>query len=249
MHLFLTSSPTGDLDGSYTVEGLDTRNGFLSRLKHIWKNNSRCLIISASPDGYAINDEMTSFFQHAVQISGLSMACFDLWDGRKTVPSLNALQSYDVIFLGGGHVPTQNTFFQKIGLREKFHGFEGIVIGISAGTMNCCEQVYAQPEEPGEATDPAYKRFLPGLGLTNIMVLPHLQLTRYDRKDGLQLYEDITIADSYGNEFLAIPDGSYCYAGETGTTLICGEAWLIKDGVMRQVCRQGQELIYAIWNQ
>jgi len=31
--------------------------------------------------------------------------------------------------------------------------------------MNCADTVYAQPEEPGEAVDPDYQRFIPGLGL------------------------------------------------------------------------------------
>lgn len=30
--------------------------------------------------------------------------------------------------------------------------------------MNCADTVYAQPEEPGEAVDPDYQRFIPGLG-------------------------------------------------------------------------------------
>ena len=70
------------------------------------------------------------------------------------------LCAYDVIFLGGGHVPTQNAFFHRIGLREKIRNFDGIVIGISAGSMNSADVVYAQPELPGEAADESYQRFL-----------------------------------------------------------------------------------------
>ena len=38
MHIFLTSSPTGDLDGSRPVKGIDSFNQFLYNLKKdFWK--------------------------------------------------------------------------------------------------------------------------------------------------------------------------------------------------------------------
>ena len=163
MILFLTSSPTGPLDGSRLVDGLDEKNRFVENLKKYWKQNARCLMVAASPEAYAANDEMTAFFKKAVEKSGLSVSDFELWDDRTEDMSKEILHSYDVIFLGGGHVPTQNRFFKKIGLREKMQSYDGIVIGISAGTMNSADTVYAQPELPGEATDPSYVRYLQGL--------------------------------------------------------------------------------------
>ena len=55
--------------------------------------------------------------------------------------------NYDVILLGGGHVPTQNKFFKEIRLREKIKDFDGIIIAISAGSMNSADIVYCQPEK------------------------------------------------------------------------------------------------------
>jgi len=49
------------------------------------------------------------------------------------------LYDYDVVILAGGHAPTQNAFFHKIKLKELLKIFDGIVIGISAGTMNCAD--------------------------------------------------------------------------------------------------------------
>lgn len=56
------------------------------------------------------------------------------------------IAEYDVIILSGGHVSTQNAFFEKIQLKEHIKDFDGILIGISAGSMNSAEIVYAQPE-------------------------------------------------------------------------------------------------------
>lgn len=229
MILFLTSSPTGPLDGSRLVDGLDKMNHFVENLKKYWKENARCLMITATPDSYGQNDEMIKFFGKAVTKDGFTWSAFDLWDRRAKDVSKETLQSYDVIWLGGGHVPTQNQYFKELSLREKMKDFDGIVIGISAGTMNSADIVYAQPEHPGESVDPDYKRFIQGLGLTKTMILPHYQMVKDYYLDGKRLYEDITYRDSYGHEFLVLTDGSYLMSVE-GSETVWGEAYRIAEG-------------------
>ena len=112
---------------------------------------------------------------------------------------VDALHTYDFVILGGGHVPTEMAFFRSIGLAEKFEGFTGIAMGISAGTMNCARIVYAEPEMPGEATDPTYERFIPGLGLTEFNILQHYNAVKNDIIDGMRLIEDIAFGDSFGH--------------------------------------------------
>ena len=138
-------------------------------------------------------------------------------------------------------MPTQKQFFDEIGLRDALTGWDGIVMGISAGSMNCAEVVYAQPEMPGEAVDPTYTRFIRGLGLTDINVLPHYQAVKDDYVDGLRLMEEITYPDSAGREFYAIVDGSYVLQTEDRKE-IRGEAYRIADGQIRQVSGKGETL-------
>ena len=104
--------------------------------------------------------------------------------------------------------------------------------------MNGAELVYAQPEEEGEAIDPAYLRFLPGLGLTKVMLLPHYQEVKDDVLDGLRLFEEITYPDSMGRCFYAIPDGSYLFI-ENGREELRGEAYRIRDGLLKQISEDG----------
>lgn len=235
MITFLTSSPSGPLDGSREVNGLDEKNQFVENLGKYWKKDARCLIITAAPKEYDRNDEMADFFKKAAETAALPVSAFDLWDERTEDMSREKLHSYDVIFLGGGHVPTQNQFFHEIGLRENIQGFEGIVIGISAGTMNSADVVYSQPELPGEAANASYERFLQGLGLTKTMILPHYQMVKDYVLDGKRLYEDITYGDSYGRRFLALPDGSYLFIKD-GVETVWGEAYQISDGKMDKIC-------------
>lgn len=239
MIVFLTSSPTGSLDDSHPVDGLDYMNHFVDNLRYYWKECAKCLIITASPDAYEANDEMTEFFANALEKAGLSYSEFLLWDGRDEIMSKEELETYDVIFLGGGHVPTQNHFFEEIGLREKIKDFQGIVIGISAGTMNSADIVYAQPELPGESVDPSYVKYYRGLNLTKIQILPHYQMVKDAMLDGRRLYEDITYADSYGNCFLVLPDGSYLLI-ENGVETVWGEAWQLTDGKLSKICENDE---------
>ena len=98
-----------------------------------------------------------------------------------------------------------------------------MILGISAGSMNAASIVYAQPEMDGESIDPTYERYLPGLGLTDVQILPHYQQIRDWLLDGRRLFEDITYADSIGHCFYALVDGSYLYRDDDGQRLI-GEA-------------------------
>ncbi len=238
MTLILTSSPTGPLDHSRVVEGFDTKNKFVENLRTRWTRNARCLVISASPAVPAFADGMRDHMREAMHISGLTVSAFDVWDDRTEDFSMEALRSYDVVFLGGGHVPTQNAFFQRIGLREKMARYPGLVIGISAGTMNSADVVYAQPELEGEATDPHYQRFLPGLGLTRTNVLPHYQMVKDLTLDGMRLFEDITYPDSMGRTFYALVDGSYIISCG-GIEIIYGEAYRIADGKIEKISEEG----------
>ena len=105
--------------------------------------------------------------------------------------------------------------------------------------MNCADKVYASPELEGEAIDPNYQRWIDGLGLTDINIFPHFQGLRNDYLDGMRMIEDITCADSFTHEILALNDGTYIVIDENRKTLY-GEAYSIKDGIIKQICSNGQ---------
>lgn len=244
MTLYLTSSPTGAYREAKqpSYKGFNPENRLVDNLKEDWKEQSRCLLICANPDAYMQNNEMRFFFEKTVKETGLSVSAFDVCDSRNGEEAVKNLRAYDVLILGGGHVPTQNRFFQRIGLIQAIKGFDGIVMGISAGTMNCAGTVYAQPEMPGESTSKAYRRFLEGLGLTRCNVLPHYQAVKGDVLDGKRLMEDITYPDSFGRKFYALPDGSYILQKD-GAVTVFGEAYLVAEGEIRKICSAGESLI------
>ncbi len=113
-----------------------------------------------------------------------------------------------------------------------------VLLGISAGSMNAAETVYAQPEEEGESLDPKYERFMPGLGLTDVMIIPHYQRIKDSILDGKRLFEDITAPDSMGKYLYLLSDGSYLYTNGD-VSRIYGELHIMKDGVIRKVASKG----------
>ena len=240
MHLFLTSSPCDN----HVPAGCDLpciffeRNHFVELLRARFQPGCSCVMIASTPNAYDRNDEMAQTFHRAFLYHGMALTRTTIVDDRNADQLPALLAESGVVLLSGGHVPTENAFFARLGLKALLRDYPGIVMGISAGTMNCCDPVYAQPEEPGEATDPAYQRFLPGLGLTDVMVLPHYQMVRDNRVDGLRLFEDITLPDSRGRTFYALVDGSFVLV-EHGAATLYGEAWRIRDGIMTRISSEG----------
>ena len=239
MIVFLTSSPSGPLDVANDAHVLDKSNCFVDNLKKYWKKDMKALMISAYPDSYMANDEMTSFFYDCFCNSGVPVTCFDLLDNRNLDVIIH---DYDVVMLAGGHVPTQNDFFKHIHLKERLALYEGIIIGVSAGTMNSAKRVYAQPELPTESYDPNYVRYMDGLGLTEVNILPHYQMVKDSILDGKRLYEDITFKDSYGENFIVLVDGSYILQ-TNASCVIYGEAYRLSDGVLYLLCNENESVV------
>ena len=231
--LFLTSS-TGEIiyeNGIFKTNGFFKKNDFEKNLKKYWKGKSKILYITADPNSQETNNSIIDSFKNSFYISNLSYNTIELCDGFNNDQNL---AEYDVIILGGGHVPTQNKFFEKINLYERIKKFEGIIIGISAGTMNSADVVYAQPELDGEAIDPNYKRFIKGLNLTKYQILPHYYSVKDEKLDDLRIIEDISYGDSVGRCFYVLPDGSYIFQTKNESYLY-GEGYIIKGKKMTKI--------------
>ena len=240
MKAILTSSLGGQVktDGKRFPAKLPETNGLLKSIQAVWKNDSKVMIISGSPDYYDKNDSVLFCLSGAFPLSGLSTSEVLMCDERSK-ESIERLSEMDVLILAGGHVPTQNSFIKTLGLKERLKTWDGLLIAWSAGSMNCAETVYAGPELPGEAIDPNYQRWISGLGITKTNIFPHFEALRDEMLDGMRLIEDITYSDSMGHEIIALNDGSYIDIN-SGIETLYGEAYSIKDGVQRQICSDGK---------
>lgn len=244
MVLFLTSTLGEnyiDENGERRACKVSRENGLLDNLISCVPQNGRGIIMASDPDSHAINDSVRDIMAESFEMSKIRLRELALCDGRNCDMAKELVKGADLVVLAGGHVPTENLFFEKIRLRELLRDFDKTVVGISAGTMNCAETVYSAPELDGEALDPSYKRYLKGLGLTQINVLPHLQYLRTVELDGMRMVDEISLADSFTRPFYGLNDGSYILIKD-GAAVLYGEAYYFKDGTERQICKNGESI-------
>ena len=246
MTLYLTGSPTRFGEDHFTQD-----NGFLADVKAALAAVTgpgrlpRVLLVSAAPDDKGFTDSVLSGMSLCIHRSGIrteEIVMLERCNAEKT-PEL--VQWADWIVLCGGHVPTQNRFLHEIGLKALLKDFQGVVMGCSAGSMNCASRVYSHPEMPGEARDPGYQRWLQGLGLTDIQLIPHFEQVRYATVDGLRLFEDIAFPDSWGHRFYTFRDGGYVKVKD-GRSELRGEAFEITRGGMRRISEENKS--YSFMN-
>ena len=238
MTAFLTSSPC--IYGAPRAI-LNPENGFVDNLRSSLPDQFRCLFVTSAPDDWAFTERVAEEMAACFEEAGLKFEELYILDRRNQDDAQMLIWKSDFIILAGGHVPTQNAFFREIGLKDLLSNYQGVVLGISAGTMNAAERVYVQPEEPRE-TVPEFPRFAEGLGITTVNVLPHYQMVKDNYLDGRKLYEDVTFADSWGETFYVFVDGTYLLIEEGRTTLF-GEAYRISDGVMEKISELGDILL------
>lgn len=237
MICFLTSRTDDPATGL-----LNPANGFAEELIRCAPKPCRALQICSDPIAYARTDYYAAELKSSFEQSGFVFQSYRTLDSRNEAQAAALIHDSDLLILSGGHVPTQNKFFHQIGLRGLLSSYHGVVVGISAGSMNSADVVYAQPEEDGEAVDPGYQRFLPGLGLTKTILLPHYQAYKDEVLDGLRVYEDVTFPDSFGTEFFAIPDGSYLFI-QNGREELRGEAYRISEGHITQISADSETTV------
>lgn len=219
---------------------MNPANGFITELrKRLPDRPLRGLFIASAPDDIEKTEKFGGFEKITFEDAGFCFAEYRLLDRRNADRAAELLAEADLVILAGGHVPTQNRFFTEIHLRERIKGYPGVVVGISAGSMNAASTVYAIPEAEGEAIAAEYKKFIPGLGITGAMLLPHYNMIKDDVLDGMRLFEDIAYPDSMGHRFYVLYDGSYFY-GHDGVEELRGKAYCLQDGVLQPICADDQ---------
>lgn len=230
---FLTSNPLGA-----DFRSLNPANGFVDLLTDALPQKSRALYLCSDPDNAEETDRYAYGMKASLKAAGFRFSKYAVLDRRNQTDAPRLVDQSDFLILAGGHVPTQNRFFAELGLRELLVPFDGVVLGISAGSMNSAELVYAQPELPGEAADGKFQKLLPGLNLMKTTLLPHYQICKDEVLDGRRVYEEITYPDSVGRKFYAIPDGSFLLVRD-GIEELRGEAYLIQDGRISRISAVG----------
>ncbi len=242
--VFLTSSInayTKDENGVRIPRKFGQENNFLTNLKKYIKGYSTLVYVASDADNYISTDEHFLPLKEAFDLT-LPFQNYIVLDGRNKDKAPEILKSADVIYLCGGHVPTQNKFFENIRLREIIATTTAVVIGESAGSMNCAGTVYSPPELEGEGADKDFCRYYKGLNLTDINIFPHYNETRYELVDGLEFEKDLIIPDSYKHKIIAYSDGAYILIYNNVSTLY-GEGYAFENGIRSKLSSDNETAI------
>lgn len=220
-------------DGKRIVQNFGNENCILDLIKKLTPSQNNLVFVASNETNYETTDMHAELIIESFNLT-FPFKTYTILDERTETRAKKIIENADLIYLCGGHVPTQNHFFEKINLREIIKNTNALIIGASAGSMNAANIVYAQPELEGESIDPNYKKYLRGLGLTTISVLPHFKEEIDNILDGKNVFKQITIPDSKIRPFIAFSDGAHLL--DNGSTqLMFGEAYLFDGGSFQQI--------------
>ena len=236
MTIFLTSNMgmCEKINGEIITKKIDNKNNIINQLKNSIKNYKKFVFIASNPTGYEKTDSYSQCTKQSFKMSGMEFSEFIILDARTMDKTAEIISGADVIFLAGGHVPTQNAFFVEIELEKHLQGYDGVLIGQSAGSMNLSSLVYNYPEDLSEMED---SKFLIGLGKTNVTIIPHFERNKANKN--IDLFNDYFLPDSKNKEYVLLTDGSHVLVKKS-ECVVYGEAYLVKNCEITQICKTGQ---------
>jgi dipeptidase E len=185
-------------------------------------NRSKLLFIPSSPLDKAITQKNALKILKIFKEHGICFQTNDVLDFDADIAEIKKnINSYSVIFLMGGDTKTQNTFLHGIQLREALHHYIGIIIGMSAGAINLCENAFLNKKHDyGKSS-----LLMQGMGLlNNVSVDVH-----FDINDPEQIKElSLSKFPVY-----CIPDESALILSETVTCI--NDIYTYQGGIIKRI--------------
>ena len=231
MNLFLTSNIGGikKENGIKIPTKYNQENKFLLNLKQSLKNTNKFVLIASNPEDIEKNDSYLKLEIEAFNLSDISFKEYLILDNRTKQNISQILKDSSLIFLSGGDTYIQNKFFNEINLKEYLKDLDCVVVGISAGSINCAKDVFNSPEEEQDLIKPMYFK---GLDLTDINIEPH-----FDIKGENKLQRKYIIEESFNRTLYGLPDGSYIK-----DNVIYGECYKIENGKIELICNNNESV-------
>ena len=165
-------------------------------------------------------DKYFIFFLNMFQENGISFDEAYVVDGRMTVAEAQkALTEADVVWLSGGDTPVEFAYLKKYGLDTILKQHEGVVIGMSAGSINMAKNAICTLS-CGHSKQEVYE----GLGFVDFSVEPHFVREKLS-EELLELSKKYLIYGLCDNSIIVSKDGKVS---------VYGEVYYIKDGQMTE---------------
>lgn len=164
----------------YLLSGGDKLKGIFTKeqeelLKTDLKGKKNLVSIGAKMeyeknDIYFYGDDSTLGVKKCFIFSDLTN--FNLIDGRTSKEDgLKLLKNADIIYLQGGDPFVQLKYIKNNGYDDFLENYDGILLGLSAGTMNLSKIAFYSKDEDYPETI-----FYDALGITNLTIDPHFDI-------------------------------------------------------------------------
>lgn len=224
-----------DDNGGRVPVALVDANNILTNIRKYLRSTDRLVVVANNPDDIDDNDEKINIVAESFRLTGLGFKQNIMLDSRNEKNANEIVSGADIVILSGGKCVGQCKFFERIGLKDILNKFDGIVVGISAGSMGLCKAVPNFPEELADLQDP---RWVIGMGFVDELLIPH-----YDGEtDSYQFpCEDFDIAKDYilpmsmGKKMIGLPNDSYILIDTDGNRRFYGAAYEIADGKSKRI--------------
>ena len=189
-------------------------NGFNEEItelfqKKISKRNKFAFVVSEFKGMDEENDGYFEFFLNMFEEKGIHFEKAYVVDGRMTAEEAqNAVAEADVVWLSGGDTPTQFRYFGEYGLDKVIKQHKGVIIGMSAGSINLAETAICT------LTCEHYKQEIyKGLGCVNISVEPHFTINEVSN-ELIELSKKYMIYGLCDDSIIVCSDGEVEFLGE-----------------------------------
>lgn len=149
-------------------------NGFHAQAAEVFRQkisngNKFAFVASEFEKMYEKTDKYFHIFLNMFEEVGVHFKEAYVVDGRMSSDEAQkAVAEADVVWLSGGDTPTQFSYFQKYGLDKVIKAHDGVVVGMSAGSINMARTSICTLS-CGHYKQEIYE----GLGCVNITVEPH----------------------------------------------------------------------------
>ena len=234
MTIFLTSLVKFYKKGIFGIKiptKLENTNNFFDNLKASLKGSNRLVVVANDSEAHLENDKRAKIMKKSFAKSGIKFKETIVLDSRKQDKAKEIISGADLVILCGGKCLRELKFFEKINLAEIFSTFKGVIIGISAGSMNLGKIVANFPEDDMDKDEP---RWLEGLGLYNGILIPHYDGIFYQFELEFDVVQEYILPMSEWHDFVAIPNSSYILINENGEKMF-GDAFKISKRITTKI--------------
>ncbi|MBE5960885.1 MAG: hypothetical protein E7256_05795 [Lachnospiraceae bacterium] len=183
---------------------------------YIKEGSKLAFVASEFEKRYETTDRYCRLFMKMFIDQGITFQSVTVVDGRMSPKEAqDTVKNADVIWLSGGDTPTEFSYFQKYGLIPVIQQHKGVVIGMSAGSINMTKTAICTLT-CGHDKQEIYE----GLGLVDFSVEPHL-----DKENILE--ELLHLSETY--PIYGICDNGAIICDNEDKIQYIGEVYLLKD--------------------